>query len=173
MHGGDGMTQKIFIDTEFTDFVDIHLISLGMAADTYEEFYVEVPYPDHACSAFVREVVLPRLHRDPDVYCPLVALRGLILNWLHLVRRTQDPIEICFDYPSDWDLFVTALDGRVPDWIRPRNVDREASDLLRESFFAQSALKDPPETRHHEHHALSDALALRYAFRELSPVMTS
>jgi hypothetical protein len=167
------MTQKIFIDTEFTDFVDIHLISLGMAADTYEEFYVEVHYPDHACSSFVREVVVPQLAKDPNAYSSLVALRGLILNWLHLVRRSQDPIEICFDYQSDWDLFVTALDGKVPGWIHPRDIDREASDLLRESFFAQSALKDPPETRHYEHHALSDALALRYAFRELPPVATS
>lgn len=36
------MTIKIFIDTEFTDFVDLKLISIRMVAETGEEFYAEV-----------------------------------------------------------------------------------------------------------------------------------
>lgn len=35
--------MRLFIDTEFTDFVDCHLSSLGMVTECGEEFYVEVP----------------------------------------------------------------------------------------------------------------------------------
>jgi len=51
----------IFLDTEFTAFFDPMLISIGMAADSGEEFYAEVPFTDAACSAFVREAVALRL----------------------------------------------------------------------------------------------------------------
>jgi hypothetical protein len=65
------MPLKIFLDTEFTDFIDTHLISLGMAAESGEEFYAEVPYPSEACSDFVREAVIPLLGRIPDAACDL------------------------------------------------------------------------------------------------------
>lgn len=60
---------KIFIDTEFTDFIDIHLISMGLVSEGGEEFYAEVPYPDVACSPFVREVVIPLLGTIPHSSC--------------------------------------------------------------------------------------------------------
>lgn len=59
----------IFLDTEFTDFFDPVLISLGMAAETGEEFYAEVPYPEKGCSAFVREAVIPLLGRELHSAC--------------------------------------------------------------------------------------------------------
>lgn len=40
------MALKVFIDTEFTDFLDPRLISLGLAAESGEGSYGEVPYPD-------------------------------------------------------------------------------------------------------------------------------
>jgi hypothetical protein len=36
------MPFKVFIDTEFTDFNDPHLISIGLVAESGEEFYAEV-----------------------------------------------------------------------------------------------------------------------------------
>lgn len=50
---------NVFLDTEFSNFIETDLISIGMVAQTGEEFYAEVPYPDAACSPFVREVVVP------------------------------------------------------------------------------------------------------------------
>jgi hypothetical protein len=55
--------MNIFLDTEFTDFYEPCLISMGLASEYGEDFYAEVPYPDHACSAFVREAVLPLLRK--------------------------------------------------------------------------------------------------------------
>ena len=76
---------KIFIDTEFTDFFDAHLISIGLAAASGEEFYAEVPYPTSSCSEFVRDVVVPMLGRTPHANCTKDDLRGRLLTWLSLV----------------------------------------------------------------------------------------
>lgn len=152
------MARKIFIDTEFTDFLDCHLISLGMVAETGEEFYVEVPYPDTACSAFVRAAVIPLLGLIEDAQCPLAELRHRILTWLSLIRHEGEVIEICFDFQTDWDLFNDAVDYQVPEWCSPRLIARNINELLRYSFHKKNNLP--------EHHALYDALANRCAFRE-------
>ena len=97
------MPRKVFIDTEFTDFIDPHLISIGMAAESGEEFYAEIPYPDNECSAFVREAVIPLLGRIDDSACCIGDLHAKIINWLELIRRRDEEIEVCFDYQTDWD----------------------------------------------------------------------
>ncbi|MCA1322877.1 3'-5' exoribonuclease [Herbaspirillum sp. alder98] len=154
------MTRKIFIDTEFTDFLDCHLISLGMVAETGEEFYVEVPYPDAACSVFVREAVIPLLGSIENAQCPFEELRHRILSWLNLIRNDGATVAICFDYQTDWDLFNDAMDYRIPDWCCPRSIARNINELLRYSFYKKNSLP--------EHHALHDAKANRYAFCERS-----
>lgn len=151
------MHLKIFIDTEFTDFVDRHLISLGMAAETGEDFYKEVPYPTTACSEFVREVVVPLLEKTPPTQCEHAQLRDQILAWLDIVRGNKE-IEICFDYQADWDLFINAMDYRVPKWCKSRNIAGNIDELLLSSFHKERGLP--------EHHALYDAQANRYAFQE-------
>jgi len=156
------MLFKIFIDTEFTDFIDVHLISIGMAAQSGEEFYAEVPYPDGSCSEFVRETVIPLLGRVQDASCTVDDLYVKMATWLRIVRPHEEDVEICFDYQTDWDLFSYTLDGRVPSWCRPRMVSRNINELLRYQFHTKNNLP--------EHHALYDALANRYAFRERPPI---
>lgn len=152
------MTRKIFIDTEFTDFLECHLISLGMVVDSGEEFYVEVPYPDAACSAFVREAVIPLLGSIEDAQCPFEELGQRILSWFSLIRHDGETVEICFDFQTDWDLLNDAMDYQVPDWCCPRLITRNINELLRYSFHKKNNLP--------EHHALYDARANRYAFRD-------
>lgn len=156
----------VFLDTEFTDFNEPQLISLGMVTQALEEFYVEVPFPLHKCSSFVVETVVPLLgqYPDPDCFCPLPDLRLRILKWLEIVRRSGDDIEICVDYEGDWDLFVTALDNRVPAWCKPRHVGRNINELMLWDFHKRHNLP--------EHHALFDAMANHYAYRERPPVAT-
>ncbi|MFZ6681938.1 hypothetical protein [Undibacterium sp. Tian12W] len=149
---------KIFVDTEFTDFIDTHLISIGLASASGEEFYAEVPYPEQVCSPFVRMVVIPMLGMMANAACSAEELRSRLLSWLNLVRTRGADIEICFDYQTDWDLFADALDYRVPNWCHPRLVANEINELLRYEFHQKNSLP--------EHHALYDAQANRYAFRE-------
>ena len=158
------MTLKVFVDTEFTNFVDTDLISIGMAAESGEEFYAEVPYPAANCSPFVRESVLPLLGHLPHTFCAIEDLYVKITTWLTIIRPDPEEIEICFDFQTDWDLFVLALDNRVPSWCQPRMVSRNINELLRYKFHKDSNLP--------EHHALYDAQANRYAFRERPPITT-
>lgn len=153
------MTLRVFLDTEYTDFIDPYLISVGMAAETGEEFYAEVPYPEKGCCAFVREAVIPLLGRIPDAICSVDDLRPRIWTWLELVRRGGEEVEICIDDQTDWDLFADALDNRVPAWCRRRLIPYNINEMLRFEFHQQHNLP--------EHHALHDARANRHAFREL------
>lgn len=133
-----------------------------MAAASGEEFYAEVPYPQATCSDFVREAVIPLLGQVPDAFCTIDDLYLKIITWLKIIRSGKEDVEICFDYQTDWDLFTIALDGRVPAWCRPRSVDRHINELLRYKFHKDNNLP--------EHHALYDAQANRYAFRERPPI---
>lgn len=152
------MTSKVFVDTEFTDFVAPKLISIGLAAESGEEFYAELPFSLHDCNEFVRETVVPMLGKSPHAACTMDELYSKIINWLKLVRRKDEDMVICFDYQTDWDLFREALANNVPSWCKPRLVADHINELLRWDYHEKSGFP--------EHHALYDALANRYAFRE-------
>lgn len=158
------MASKVFIDTEFTNFVDPKLISIGLAAQSGEEFYAELPFSLGDCSEFVRAIVVPLLGKVPHAECTMDELYSRIIGWLKLVRSGDEDMEICFDYQTDWDLFSEALDCRIPSWCRHRMVSCNINELLRYEFHRKHKLP--------EHHALYDAQANRYAFRE-RPSVTS
>lgn len=150
---------KVFIDTEFTDFVDPDLISLGMVAESGEEFYGEVPFSDRKCSQFVREVVLGLLGQIPhSSYKSHYRLARAVVQWLELVRHRDQLVEICVDAQIDWDLFNLVLGDQVPPWVRLRHVGYNINELLRYEYHKKNGLP--------EHHALNDAKANQYAFRE-------
>ncbi|WP_343725816.1 hypothetical protein [Herbaspirillum huttiense] len=155
------MAFNVFIDTEFTDFLDPQLISIGLVTESGEEFYAELPYDIKACSAFVKEAVLPLLGYAPHAEVAMEDLYGKITQWLRIVRPTNEDIFICYDYQTDWDLFYDALDGRVPPWCKRRLVADRINELLRYEYHKQNRLP--------EHHALNDAKANCYAFREVPP----
>ena len=58
----------IFLDTEYTDPIQIDLISIGIVSeDGSVEFYAErSDYRTDDCNAFVNSVVLPLLDAPPD-----------------------------------------------------------------------------------------------------------
>jgi len=153
------MFLNVFIDTEFTDFLDPKLISIGLVAQSGEEFYAELPYEVRECSEFVKAAVLPLLGYAPHVEMTKDELYIQITNWLRLVRSKDQEIFICYDYQTDWDLFYDALDGRVPPWCKRRLVADRINELLRYEFHRKNKMP--------EHHALNDAKANCYAFREL------
>jgi hypothetical protein len=59
--------MMIFIDTEFTDFINTWMISLGLVSENGEEFYVEVPKPEADCGVFERGAVTVYLGQEPHV----------------------------------------------------------------------------------------------------------
>ncbi|MFZ6780437.1 hypothetical protein ACO0LD_26705 [Undibacterium sp. Ji83W] len=150
--------KRIFIDTEFTDFLDLHLISIGLVSDAGEEFYAEVPYPDASCSAFVREAVIPLLGRIPGAAMTRDSLCQQLLVWLTAIRPDSENIEICYDYQTDWDLFIDALDYQVPAWCCPRLVASDINEVLKYEFYKKHGLP--------QHHAIYDARANLAAFQD-------
>lgn len=149
---------NIFVDTEFTDLVDPVLISLGMVSDRGEELYIEVPYPKEKCSAFVRETVLPLLGREPHAAIALDDAYLHIHKWLEIVRRGNEDIFLCTDYHVDWELFCKLMDNRPPAWVHHKPVAQDINELLLYSFHKRTGLP--------EHHALYDARANQYAYRQ-------
>ncbi|WP_040776883.1 hypothetical protein [Massilia timonae] len=147
---------KVFIDTEFTSLINPKLISIGLVAETGEEAYFEIPFDRTICSEFVRDVVIPLLLQDQITLISSDLLKDKIVQWLKLVKATEQKVEICFDHEYDWMLFFEVV-GDV-SWINPRNIDYELSLLLLEDFYATNKLA--------EHFALNDARANAFAFRE-------
>jgi hypothetical protein len=147
----------IFLDTEFTNFSSPSLISIGLAADSGEEFYAELPFAVDTCSAFVRDTVIPMLGKYENAFCPIPDIGSRVACWLKIVRRGSESIEICVDDQIDWELFTSALGHYLPRWCDVRNIGYEVQEMLRYEFHEKYALP--------EHHALHDAQAARYAFR--------
>lgn len=140
-------------------FNNPQLISIGMVTQSGEEFYAELPYNVRKCSDFVKAAVLPLLGYAPHAEMTKDDLFLEMINWLKLVRPNDQEVFICYDYQIDWDLFYDVLDGRVPPWCKRRLVADRINELLRHEFHEKNKLPEP--------HALNDARANCYAFREL------
>ena len=146
----------IFLDTEFTDFIDCELISIGMISeDGQHELYLErSDYPDNWCNSFVRVAVLPQLGRaGPAVTRAQLAER--LTGWFATLPRR---VEIACDSADDWELLLDALDNHCPPNLVPKRFDLR--NLIDASVFQHAVV------RYHEqhgpwHHAGHDAHAHR------------
>lgn len=146
--------MHLFVDCEFTDFLDCELISIALVADDSREFYGEnSDFARSRCSAFVREAVLPQLGQFPGHAFSRAALRTALLAWLEQFADEPERI-LCFDYGGDWELLVDLL-GEVPPGWEAWNI-AQARDIDRlEGYFLVHGGR---------HHALHDARALKLAF---------
>jgi hypothetical protein len=124
-------TNLIFLDTEFTQFVDAQLISLGLVRvnETFERaetFYIEVEFDLRHASDWVMQYVEPKLARTP--ISRREAARQLASFLASLPHRESI---VCFDFPMDWDLMAQLLSaehGDVMVRLTPRNVSAEVVD---------------------------------------------
>jgi len=158
----------IFLDTEFTDFIDCELISIGMVSeDGTHEFYAErTDYPDDWCSDFVREAVLPQLGKIPGVGCIREELRQRLWDWF----STLPPhVQIATESAHDRDLLWDAVHEGLPS-----NLNTSVFDLR--PLIDTTAFNDAVYRYHEQpgcswHHALHDARGHRMgwlAWRKIS-----
>ncbi|OON62472.1 hypothetical protein B0920_03160 [Massilia sp. KIM] len=148
---------RVFIDTEFTSFENMQLISIALVSENGEETYFEVDFDDWRCSDFVRSNVIPLLGAYNNALINDAYLPAKILEWLQIVRKNEQYILICHDDVVDWRILERVLSG-VPDWVKGENIYYSLSPLLLESFYEKHGLA--------RHHALHDARANAYAYRE-------
>lgn len=149
--------MRLFVDTEFTDFIDCGLISIGIVSEDEREFYAERSDVDLSrCGDFARAAVLPQLGREPAIVGTEQDISAALQQWL----VQFDQVEVCFDYPTDFEWFsylvrdTETLD--LPRSIKSRNI--------RGDLDAVNIEHDWRENGRQAHHALHDAKANRFAF---------
>ncbi|MCD5361259.1 3'-5' exoribonuclease [Chromobacterium aquaticum] len=146
----------VFLDTEFTDFIDCELISIGMVSeDGQYELYLEVKDFDRAkCNYFVQAAVLPSLGLINGSQIRRSDLRGRILEWF---SSLPEAATVAADSIHDRDLLADVLDG---EW--PENLDNwyDLRELTVSPLFEKAIAKYHSAGRPW-HHALFDAYANR------------
>lgn len=148
----------LFLDTEFTDFIDIDLISIGLVSeDGGATFYAERnDYRREAASDFVREAVLPHLGQQPEDSCSREELTRRLYDWL---RGFSGTVQIACDSTHDRDLLWDALEDGLPT-----NLDPAVVKLAWQSenhAFHEAVCNYYDQSGRPRHHALHDAHALR------------
>lgn len=177
-----GKTLRVHLDTEFTDFVEPELISIGLVSDEGHEFYGENLSFDHGKSSeFVQKNIYPLL--KPAEYG--MKERELSARlWVWLDELPCDFVIISADYTTDLELFEELLGDKHPKileienfrhritwWIRGNIVNDpnpETSGLAIytaiQNRFKMEFIDYFFKTKEIQHHALSDAKANRAAW---------
>lgn len=174
---------RVFVDTEFTDFINKDLISLGAVTDTGEFFYGEnLDYVKAWESYFVKEIVIPLL--EPNKYgFPEKELAARFWCWIE--ELDCDGVIISYDYHGDWDIIQELFrHEKHPKILADENIKNNIYfscdeitksiggngndyDSLKTKVFAQfelAMLDYFRRTKEKEHHALSDAQANKEAY---------
>ena len=156
--------MRVYLDTEFAQFMQPHLISLGLAAEDDREFYAVMNnFPRQQCSEFVREVVLPIIEDWPGVALDRREMREALNQWLHL---SSEPTEIVCDFATDAELLIDLIGGETEHVLRNFNISC-VTVLLVGEYEQLAAAVDRYFTEPRQwprHHALEDARALRHAY---------
>lgn len=164
----------IFLDTEFTDFKDSDLISLGLVTeDGTKEFYVEIAdFNEMMSSDWVRKIVYPLLQKGKYAMRRADAAKALD----DFISTIQDPV-IVVDYYTDWHLFMGLITEANPT---PKLQGLNTADALKECVAARySQANDHMLERAYRtmmvtedicyrirHHALMDARAMLQGWQE-------
>jgi hypothetical protein len=155
----------LFLDTEFTDFNDPDLISIGLVAEDGREFYAEsIEYRQEACSDFVRQVVIPLLGEPKN---------RIVGNYFEIARQLNewlkfynDEVVIAIDYLGDWQLLVKLLsllpEEELVQNVKGLNIYGDLDIMALEYYWAEV-----DAFGHKEHHALYDARGNKYAYKPL------
>lgn len=143
----------VFLDCEFTDFIQIDLISIGLVCEDGREFYAERnDFRREDCSDFVRVAVLPLLGPDPQFRMSKDLLSTNLRAWL----STLPDFMIACDSNHDRDLFADALDYQPVEnlvgWINLNALPVAEEDVFQREVARYHARANCPW-----HHALHDA----------------
>ena len=145
----------LFVDTEFTDFKDMDLISIGIVSQEHHEFYAEnSEYNRTWCSDFVKSEVIPKLYGG-EYALPYNKLKETLQLWVSDLLEEHTSVLFIFDYSGDWFLLGELLID-YPHRDKIKGQQDELEDGI-EKFFMLD--------RSNEHHALYDAKALLNGFK--------
>ena len=145
----------LFLDTEFTDFKEMDLISIGIVSDEHHEFYTEnSEYNRTWCSDFVKSVVIPKLYGG-EYSQTYNKLKEKLQLWVSNLLEEYTSVLFIFDYSGDWFLLGELLID-YPHRDKVKGQQDELEEGIEEFFM---------HDRSNEHHALHDAKALLNGFK--------
>lgn len=177
---------KIFLDTEFTSLEEPCLISLGLIADNNQQIYLESnDWQLKRCSNFCNQKVIPLLNKNELASSPKV-IETKLTQWL----SQFDNVTIMVDNNIDIRLFVNLFENLpsninqaydISDYIKyiakalwfnsyPNYYEEAATKLINRFFFLTTQYYTINQCD--SHHALSDAKANMYAFKEIEKCFT-
>jgi hypothetical protein len=150
--------MRVFLDTEFTDFSNPRLLSVGLVAEDGREYYCEISdgWQMEHCNPFVVEVVLPLLDRNPATIFVRDEAGAGIIAWL---RTIAPSVTVIYDTDTDWRLLSVLL------WPHPNDGVNILEERLSWPGFAmaqrsEDLLEEILDKDPRRHHALVDARAL-------------
>lgn len=148
---------KLFVDTEFTDFINQKLISIGIVAENGEDLYAELSdtYQIEDCSEFVKEIVLPLL-QGGDARMTEQECAGWLKVWIESFGQKCLLVSDAPDF--DGPLIRELLD--MVGW--PSNL---ADYCVRSVHDDYDYFEDNPDAT--RHHALHDARAAQRCYLKL------
>ena len=142
--------MRYFLDTEFDGFGGA-LISLGLAAEDGEDYYVVLqPLPDPP-TEWVGRHVIPYLYQVPQALDNRLDREAAAHDLAAYLRADPDPY-IVADWPEDIALFCRLLLIGTSDIV---DVDRIGFEFRRTPGFSTARNSKVP------HNALHDARSLR------------
>jgi hypothetical protein len=158
----------VYLDTEFSDFFDSELLSLGLVTGDGRELYIErADAAEINTSDFVKAEVLPLFGRESPVVLPYEEIGDRVIAWFDELRGGDRSvaIEVISDSELDHRLLIDLLPS--PAWFRSVNViDKLVQNLL--SGRQWDRYVKEAEAWHLrvgvEHHALVDARIMARAF---------
>lgn len=147
----------LFLDTEYTDPLNIELISLGLVSeDGKHEFYCERnDFEKDFCNEFVRNTVLPHIGKIPEVQVDRAELRKRLAAWFTTLPRS---VTVACDSYTDWELVLNVLEGERPCNLTGRY---DLRSLIDDSTFHRAVCGYHEQDSQPWHHALHDARAHR------------
>ena len=161
---------RVFLDCEFTGFVDPQLLSLALVLSDTESFYGElhIPTESREINQFVDEHVLTQWGRVPTAYPTSNGMAQALSSWL--LWLNADKVVVHYDYHADMDLLEELL-KKADLWetwektLVPTHVGYLYGDDRVEPFMKRCWDIEEVRTGLKPHHALADARVLRQAFR--------
>ena len=160
------MEMLIFLDTEFTDFINTEVLSIGMVtADDKFSFYAErTDYELRMCSKFVKQEILPLFDRRGFIGTKKeIAFK--LSDWL--IDLPYKEVVVVIDYHADWQIFGDLL--AETKRVLPMKLKRSPEYLQTMTDFATNVSVQGIEEYFNRfgakrHHALDDAKANRYGW---------
>lgn len=145
----------LFFDTEFTDFTDMDLISIGIVSIDGHEFYAEnTDFNKSWCNDFVKAEILTRL-QGGEFAMSFQELKEKLQMWISDLLEDYLSVLFIYDYSGDWRL----LSDLLKDYPQLNRVEDERDDLDAgiELYFMFD--------QSNQHNALHDAKALLNGYK--------